>query len=184
MASSVAFPWRRLAPTVWQWLGASLRSTPQFLRARLSVPYVVGIGAVCFLLPYALWWLTPISRSPAQPRMPAGVEMHQLLTALHTALGQFPKGAPTPFALQDAEVTLHFVVQKSAASGASPYRLVPVDTAVQVRPEHVQTLTMRLLPAASLPTTRESLVSATSGARPSEEPGLRPPALAKKRARP
>ena len=185
MASIAPLSWRRLTSTMQHGVGARLRSLLPLLHTRLAVPWVVGMGVACFLLPYVLWGLTSPAEPPAPPQAPAGVEMQQVLTALHTALGRLPQEGPTPFALQNAEVTLHFVVQKGVgASGASAYRLVPLDTAVQARPEHVQTMTLRLLPAPSLPPTREAPGSAPPGARPPAEAGRQPPTLPKKGIRP
>jgi hypothetical protein len=190
MANLTGLYWRRIAPQVRQRLRERLHDTPQLLHTRLSVPYVAGIGAVCFLLPYVLWWLTATSRGPAPPRTPDGVEVHQVLTALHTvlaepALGRLPNGSPVPFAMRDVEVELHFVVQKSTPSrDSSLYRLVPADTAVQVRPEHVQILKMRLFPTPPLPSQLGVSVSSTAASRAAEEAGLRKPALPKKRDRP
>lgn len=190
MASLTGSFWRRIAPQVRQRLSAWLHDTPQLLHTRLSVPWVAGIGAGLFLLPYVLWWLTATSRGPAPPRTPDGVELHQLLTALHTTLaepvlGRVSTGAPAPFVLRDVEVELHFVVQKSAPTrDASLYRLVPVDTALQARPEHVQTLKMRLLPTLPLPSQVGTPTSSTAEPRAAEEAGLRKPALPKKRDRP
>ena len=190
MTSLTGSSWRRIVPQVRQRIHERLYNMPQLLHTRLSVPWVVGIGAGLFLLPYALWWLTATSRGPAPPRTPDGVEIHQLLTALHTALaepvlGRDSTGAPAPFVLQDVEVELHFVVQHSAPTReASLYRLVPVDTALQARPEHVQTLKMRLLPTLPLPSQVGTPMSSTVGPRAAEEAGLRKPALTKKRDRP
>jgi hypothetical protein len=59
-------------------------------------------------------------------------------------LGQSNTGAFTP---KDVEIAVRYVIQPSVPPGGDPtYRLVPVDTALQPRPEHVQTLTMRLTP--------------------------------------
>jgi hypothetical protein len=87
--------------------------------------------------------------------------------------------------MRDVEIELHFVVQKSTRDrDASLYRLVPADTAVQARPEHVQTLKMRLFPTPPLPSQLGVTVSSTAGSRTAEEAGLRKPALPKKRDRP
>src|SRR5262249_37227963 len=134
-----------------------LYDTPQLLHTRVAMPYVLGIGIGLFLLPYVLWWLTATSRSPAPPKTLDGVEIQQLVTALQSALaepimGRVSTGASAPFVLRDVRVEFPFVVQKSALPpDAGLYRLVPVDTALQARPEHVQTLKMRLLPTLPLP---------------------------------
>jgi hypothetical protein len=185
MARIAPLPWRRLLSTMPHSVGARLRSLLPLLHTRLAVPWVVGSGVAGFLLPYVLWGLTAPAEPPAQPRPPAGVEIQQVLTALHTALGRLPQEGPTPLALQHAEVTLHFVVQKGASpSGASAYRLVPLDTAVQARPEHVQTVTLRVLPVPALPPTRDAPGSGPPGARPPAEAGRQPSTLPKKDARP
>ena len=190
MANFTGSSWRRIGPKVRQRIRERLPDAPQLLHRRLSVPCVAGIGAGLFLLPYVLWWLTAPTRSPTPPRTPDGVEVHQVLTALHTvlaepALGRLPDGTPVPFALRDVEVEIHFVVQKSTpAGGDNLYRLVPVDTAVQARPEHVQTLKMRLLPTPPLPSQMGVTVSSTAAPPAAEEAGVRKPALAKKRDRP
>lgn len=190
MASLTGFSWPHIVPQVRQRISERLHDAPRLLHTRLSVPYVVGIGAGLFCLPYVLWWLTASSGGPTPPRALDGVEIHQVLTALHTALaepalGRLPNGAPVPFALRDVEVEIHFVVQKSASShDDSLYRLVPVDTAVQARPEYVQTLKMRLFPTVPLPSQLGLPVSSTAGPRAAEEASLRKPAPPKKRDRP
>jgi hypothetical protein len=190
MASIAAFSWRRLAPTMRQFVDARLRDTPPILHTRLSVPWVTGIGACCFLLPYLLWWLLPTARVSAPARPPAGIEVHHILTALQAvlaepSLGRRSDGSPAPFALTDVEVELHFVVQKNVhTSSDSSYRLVPVDTMVQARPEHVQTLKMHLIPSLTLPNKLGAPGSAPAGPRATEEVGLLKPALPKKREKP
>jgi hypothetical protein len=174
MARIAPLPWHRLTSTLPHGVGLRIRRLLPLLHTRLAVPWVVGSGVAGFLLPYVLWGLTAPAEPPAPPRTPAGVEMQQVLTALHTALGRLPHEGPTPLALQHAEVTLHFVVQRGTdPSGASAYRLVPLDTAVQARPEQVQTMTLRVLPAPAPP-----------GARPPAEAGRPSPTLPKKGGRP
>src|SRR5262249_47775898 len=187
MTSLTGSSWRRIAPQVRQRMRERLSDTPQLLHTRISMPYVLGIGIGLFLLPYVLWWLTATSRSPAPPKTLDGIEIQQLVTALQTALvepvmGRVSTGASVPFVLRDVEVELHFVVQKSALPpDADLYRLVPVDTALQARPEHVQTLKMRLLPTLPLPSQVGGPGSATAVPRTAEEVGLRKPAPPKKR---
>lgn len=190
MVRSTDSAWRGIASKVQQFVGERLRDTPQLLHKRLSVPYVVGIAAFAFLLPYVLWGLTSTSKVPAPVRTLEGVEIQQLLTALNTALsapalGRLANGAPAPFALQDVDAEIHFVMQKSPpSSGASSYRLMPVDTTVQARPEHVQTLKMRLMPNPVLANKLGPPASSTVVPRASEETGLPKPTLPKKRDKP
>src|SRR5262249_19739635 len=152
-----------------------------------SVPYVAGIGVGLFLLPYVLWWLTATSRGSAPPKTLDGIEVQQLVTALQTALaepvlGRVSTGTPALLSLRDVQVDLHFVLKHSPTTrDASLYRLVPVDTALQTRPEHVQTLKMRLLPTLPLPSQVGGSGSAAAVSRTAEATGLRKPALPKKR---
>jgi len=196
MTSLAGSAWRRIVSQVWQCIAPVVRrirerlhDTPQLRHIRLSMPYVVGIGVGLFFLPYVLWWLTATSRNPAPPRTLDGIEINQLITALQTAMvepvvGRASTGAPVPFSLRDVEVELHFVVQHSAAPGdASLYRLVPVDTALQARPEHVQTLKMRLLPTLPLPSQAGTPGAVTATPRAAEDVGMRKPVLLKKRDR-
>jgi hypothetical protein len=103
-----------------------------------------------FLLPYILWWLTSASRVPVPPAASEGLELHQLLQTLQAAVADPALGQPnagSSFTPKDVELAVHFVIQPSVPpSGDTTYRLVPVDTALQPRPEHIQTLTMRLTP--------------------------------------
>jgi hypothetical protein len=190
MASLTEFPWRTMAPKVRQFVGERLRDTPPLLHTRLSVLAAVGIGAGCFLLSFVLWWLTSPPRVPAPPATPAGIELHQMLSALHTVLadpilGPLRPGTPSSLTLQDVDVEVHFVVQKSTPpSGAPLYRLVPVDTTLQTRPEHVQTLKMRLISPPPLPTPLGTPGVSTAGPRALEEGGMPKPSLPKKRAQP
>jgi hypothetical protein len=190
MVSRTRLGWYRLMQQGQHWVGEQLHAWPPLRHTRLAVPWVVGISAVCFLLPLVLWWLSAPPHGPIPPQRLAGVEIQQLLTALHTALaepvlGHVSTGAPAPFLLRDVEVELHFVVQHSAPTrDDSRYWLVPVDTALEARPEHVQTLKMRLLPTLPLPSQLGTPLSSASGPRAAEEAGLHKPALPKKRERP
>src|SRR5439155_12027922 len=150
MASLTEFPWRTMAPKVRQFMDARLSDAPPLLRRRLSVLTAVGIGVGCFLLPFVLWWLTSSPRASAPPSTPGAIELQQMLSALQTVLadptlGSLNAGTASPFTLKDVDVEVHFVVQKSA-NGTPLYRLVPVDSALPTRPEHVQTLKVRLIP--------------------------------------
>ena len=101
------------------------------------------------------------------------------------ARGRPPNGAPAPFTTRDVEVELHFVVQKSpAARDDSLYRLVPVDTTIQTRPESVQTLKMHLFPTLPLPSQLRIPLSSAAGSRATDDASLRKPASPKKRDRP
>jgi len=188
MASLTEFPWRTMAPKVRQFMDAQLSDAPPLLRRRLSVLTTVGIGVGCFLLPFVLWWLTSSPRASAPTSTPEGIELQQMLSALHTVLtdptlGSLNTGTTSPFTLKDVDVEVHFVVQKSASS-TSLYRLVPVDTALQTRPEHVQTLKVRLIPTPLPSATLGTPGAATPLPRASEESDMLKPSLPKKRARP
>ena len=84
-----------------------------------------------FPSPYLSW---------TSPRTSEGLELHQLLQALQAAvadpsLGQ-PSAGASSFAPKDVEFAVHYVIQPSVpASGDTTYRLVPVDTAFQPRPD-------------------------------------------------
>lgn len=190
MAGFTGLSWRRVAPQVRQRINERLQDAPQLLHTRISLPYAVGIGAAFFFLPYVLWWLTATTSNPVPPGTSDGVEISQVLTALHTALaepalGRLPNGSPAPFNMRDVEVELHFVVQKStAARDDSLYRLVPVDTTIQTRPESVQTLKMHLFPTLPLPSQLRIPLSSAAGSRATDETGLRKSAPPKKRDRP
>ena len=190
MASLTEFPWRTMAPKVRQFVGERLGDTPSILHKRLSVLAAVGIGVGCFVLPFVLWWLTSPPRVSAPPTTPEGIELQQMLSALHTVLadptlGSLNAGTASPFTLKDVDVEVHFVVQKSVLTSGTPlYRLVPVDTALQTRPEHVQTLKMRLISTPLLPTTPGTPGVSTPLPRASEESDMLKPSLPKKRARP
>ena len=151
MPSLTEFPWSHMSPAAQQRLGERLRAVSPLLHTRLPLLHALGIGVGFFLLPYVLWWLTSTSRAPIPPRASEGIELHQLLQALQAAvtdpsLGQ-PSAGASSFAPKDVEFAVHYVIQPSVpASGDTTYRLVPVDTAFQPRPEQVQTLTMRLTP--------------------------------------
>src|SRR5262249_6749426 len=144
------------APETQQRLGERLRAVTPLLHTRLSLLHALGIGICFFLIPYILWWLTAASHAPI-PSRAESLELHQLLQALQAAvadstLGQPSAGATSSFAPKDVELAVHFVIQPSVPpSGDTTYRLVPVDTTFQLRPEHVQTLTMRLTPTLLIP---------------------------------
>jgi hypothetical protein len=188
MANLTEFPWRTLAPKVRQFMGERLRGTSPLLDKRLSVLTAVGIGAGCFCLLVVLWWFTAPRRGLAPPTTVTGIELHQMLSTLQTmladpTLGTRSPDTPTPFTLKEVNVEVHFVVQHSALPTSAPfYRLVPVDTALQTRPEQVQTLTLHL-------TTPPPTTLGTPGASPTvpqaaEEGSLLKPSPSKKRARP
>ena len=151
MPSLTEFPWSRMSPEAQQRLGERLRSITPLLYKRLPLLHALGIGMCFFLLPYVLWWLTSASRVPIPSRASEGLELHQLLQTLQAAvadptLGQ-PHAGTSSFTPKDVELAVHFVIQPSVPpSGDTTYRLVPVDTTLQLRPEQVQTLTMRLTP--------------------------------------
>jgi len=190
MASLTEFPWRTMAPKVRQFMDARLSDAPPLLRRRLSVLTAVGIGVGCFLLPFVLWWLTSSPRASAPTTTPEGIELQQMLSALQSVLadptlGSLNAGTTSPFTLKDVDVEVHFVVQKSAPTSGTPlYRLVPVDTTLQTRPEHVQTLKMRLISTPLLPTTPGPPGVSTPLPRASEESDMLKPSLPKKRTRP
>lgn len=185
MASLAEFPWRRMSPQIQQRMGERLRAIAPLLHTRLPLSYTLGIGACLFLL--ILWWLTSISRAPSPPTASGGLELHQLLHALHAALGDPALGQPgpggsAPFAPKDIEVAVHFVIQPSVPpSGETTYRLVPVDTALQPRPEHVQTLTMRVTPTRPLPHKSGAAAATAPETWTPKEGELLPPARLKKR---
>jgi hypothetical protein len=186
MPSLTEFPWSRIAPETQQRLGERLRAVTPLLHTRLPLLHALGIGLCFFLLPYVLWWFTATTHAPNPPRAAEGLELHQLLQALQTAmadptLGQPNVGAFTP---KDVEIALRFVIQPSVPPNGDPvYRLVPVDTASQPRQEHVQTLTMRLTPTLLLsPRPGTSVVSPTDILPPKDGDPLPPPRL-KKRVR-
>jgi hypothetical protein len=190
MASLTDFPWRSMAPKVRHYVGERLSDTPPILHKRLSVLTAVGIGVGCFLLPFILWWLTSSPRASAPTTTPGGIELQQMLSALHTVLadptlGSLNAGTASPFTLKDVDVEVHFVVQKSVPTSGTPlYRLVPVDTALQTHPEHVQTLKVRLIPTPLPPATLGTPGVSTTLPRASEESDMFKPSLPKKRARP
>ena len=150
MPSLSEFPWSRISPETQQRLSERLRAVTPLLHTRVPLLHALGIGMCFFLLPYVLWWFTSTSHhAPIPSKASEGLELHQLLQALQAAmadpiLGQSNTGAFTP---KDVEIAVRYVIQPSVPPGGDPtYRLVPVDTALQPRPEHVQTLTMRLTP--------------------------------------
>jgi len=170
MPSLTEFPWTRISTETQQRLGERLRSVSPLLHTRLPLLHALGIGMCFFLLLYILWWFTSSSHVPIPSRVSEGIDLHQLLQALQTAmvdptLGQPDAGAFTP---KDVEVAVRFVIQPSVSpSGDNTYRLVPVDTALKPRPEHIQTLTMRLTPTL--------LLSQKPGASMAPPPEIWPP---------
>jgi hypothetical protein len=190
MPSLTEFPWNRVSPETQQRLGERLRAIPSLLRTRIPLLHALGISMCFFLLPYVLWWFTSASRSPLPHRASEGLELHQLLQALQAAVtdstvGQPGAGTPPSFTPKDVEIATHFVIQPSASPGGdTTYRLVPVDTALQSRPEHVQTLTMRLTPTLLLSQKPGmSMVPPPEIWPPKDGDPLPPPRL-KKRAKP
>lgn len=189
MPSHTEFPWQRVAPETRQRLGERLCAVMPLLHAPIPLIYALGVGVCFFLLPYVLWWLTSTLHTPVPGGASAGLELHQLLQTLQAALGepalgQASSGGPTPLVPRDVEVAVHFVVQPSVPpSGDTTYRLVPVDTAHQPRPEHVQTLTMRLTPTS--PSSYRSGASLATGPEvwPSKDAEPLPPARLKKRTK-
>jgi len=96
-------------------------------------------------------------------------------------LGQPNVGAFTP---KDVEVAVRFVIQPSVPPSGDPtYRLVPVDTALQPRPEHVQTLTMRLTPTLLLSQKPTTSMALPPEVWPPKDADPLPPPRLKKRAR-
>jgi hypothetical protein len=189
MPSLTEFPWSRIAPETQQRLGERLRAIPPLLSTRLPLLHALGIGVCFFLLPYVLWWLTSTSHAPIPTRASEGLELHQLLQALQAAvtdstLGQPSAGATSSFAPKDVEFAVHFVIQPSVpASGDATYRLVPVDTAFQPRPEQVQTLTMRLTPTLFITQKPGTSVLTPPEVWPPKDADPLPPPRLKKRAK-
>ena len=189
MPSPTEYPWPHVSPTIWQRLGERLRAMTPFLYAPIPLLYALGVGVCFFLLPYILWWLTSALHAPVPAKASEGLELHQLLQALQAALGepmpgQASGGGSAPFAPKDMEVAVHFVVQPIVPpSGATIYRLVPVDTARQPRPEHVQTLTMRLTPTPPLPYRPGSSLATAPEVWPPKDADPLPPARLKKRTK-
>ena len=189
MPNPTEFPWQRVSPDLRQRLGERLRAMRPLLHAPIPLIYALGVGVGFFLLPCVLWWLTSTLHAPVPARASEGLELHQLLQALQTAmgestLGQASSGGSAPFAPKDMEVAVHFVVQPIApAGGDTTYRLVPVDTARQPRPEHVQTLTMRLTP--TTPSSYRTGTSLATGPEvwPPKDGEPLPPARLKKRTK-
>jgi hypothetical protein len=190
MKSPTEFPWHAMGPKVRQFIDERWRDTPSLLHTRVSLLAAVGIGVGGFCLAIVVWWLTAPARVPPLPTPPTGIELHQMLSTLHTLLGDptlgtLTPGTTTPLTLTEAHVDVHFVVQHSTPPGGAPvYRLVPVDTALHMRPEQVQTLHLRLTAPPPLPTPVEALRAAPTIPQAAEEEGLRKPALPKKRTRP
>jgi hypothetical protein len=119
---------------------------------------------------------------------PLVAHLGQLLQTLQAAvadptLGQ-PSAGSSSFTPKDVELAVHFVIQPSVpASGDTTYRLVPVDTALQLRPEHIQTLTMRLTPTLLLSQKPGASMVAPPEIWPSKDADPLPPPRLKKRAR-
>jgi hypothetical protein len=188
MPSLTEFPWSRVSPETQQRLGERFRALTPMLHTRLPLLHALGIGVCFFLLPYVLWWLTSTSHAPIPPKASEGLDLHQLLQALHAAvadpaLGQ-PSAGASSFVPKDVEFAVHFVIQPSVPPGSDPtYRLVPVDTALQPRPEHVQTLTMRLTPTLLLSQKPGAPVLTAPEVWPPKDGDPLPPPRLRKRAR-
>ena len=187
MPSLSEFPWSRISPETQQRLSERLRAVTPLLHTRLPLLHALGIGMCFFLLPYVLWWFTSTSHhAPIPPKASEGLELHQLLQALQAAmadptLGQPNVGAFTP---KDVEVAVRFVIQSSVPPSGDPtYRLVPVDTALQPRPEHVQTLTMRLTPTLLLSQKPATSMTLPPEVWPPKDADPLPPPRPKKRVR-
>ena len=190
MPNPTEFPWPHVSPAIWQHLGDRLRAMTPLLHAPIPLLYALGAGVCCFLLPYVLWWITSTLHAPVPARASEGLELHQLLQALQAALGEPALGqaspaGPAPFAPKDVEVAVHFVVQPSVPpSGDTTYRLVPVDTAHQPRPEHVQTLTVRLTPTPPASYRPGTSMATVPEVWPPRDSDPLPPARPKKRTKP
>jgi hypothetical protein len=188
MPSLTEFPWSRVSSETQQRLGERFRALTPMLHTRLPLLHALGIGVCFFLLPYVLWWLTSTSHAPIPPKASEGLDLHQLLQALHAAvadpaLGQ-PSAGASSFVPKDVEFAVHFVIQPSVPPGSDPtYRLVPVDTALQPRPEHVQTLTMRLTPTLLLSQKPGAPVLTAPEVWPPKDGDPLPPPRLRKRAR-
>jgi hypothetical protein len=183
------FPWQRVSPEIRQRLGERLRAMTPLLHTPIPLVYALGVGVCFFLLPYVLWWLTSLLHAPIPTRASEGIELHQLLQALHTTLGdptlgQTSPGGAVPFAPKDVELAVNFVVQPNVpASGDTTYRLIPVDTAHQPRPEHVQTLTLRLTPTPSSQYRPGASMATVPEVWPPKDGDPLPPARLKKRTK-
>jgi len=188
MPSLTEIPWSHMSPEIRHRIGERLRILTTRLHTRIPLLHALGIGMCFFLLPYVLWGLTSASRAPIPPRASEGLELHQLLQALQAAvadptLGQ-PSAGASSFAPKDVEFAVHYVIQPSVPPGGdTTYRLVPVDTAFQPRPEQVQTLTMRLTPTLLLPQKPGTSMLTTPEVWPPKEGDSLPPTRLKKRAR-
>jgi hypothetical protein len=188
MPSLTEFPWSHISPETQQRLGERLRGITPLLYTRLPLLHTLGIGMCFFLLPYVLWWFTSTARVPIPPRTSEGLELHQLLQALQAAvadpsLGQLSAGASS-YTPKDVELVVRFVIQPSVPpSGDTTYRLVPVDTALQPRPEQVQTLTMRLTPTLLLAQKPVTSMAPPPEIWPPKDGDPLPPPRLKKRAR-
>jgi hypothetical protein len=188
MPSLTEFPWSHMAPELRYRIGERLRSMTTRLHTRIPLLHALGIGMCLFLLPYVVWWLTSASRAPIPARTSEGLDLHQLLQALQAvvadpALGQ-PSAGASSFAPKDVELAVHFVIQPNVPpSGDTTYRLVPVDTALQPRPEQIQTLTMRLTPTLLLPQKPAPPMLTAPEVWPPKEGDALPPTRLKKRAR-
>jgi hypothetical protein len=190
MKSPAEFPWHTMGPKMRQFMEERLRDTQPLWHTRVSVLTAVGMGVGGFCLALVVWWLTASPRVPAPPTTLPGIELHQMLSTLQTMLADptlatLSPWAAAPLTLNEVHVDVHFVVQRPAPSGGAPlYRLVPVDSALQTRPEHVQTLSLRLTAPPPVPTMVGTPGAAPSVPQSAEEEGLRKPTSAKKRAKP
>jgi hypothetical protein len=190
MKSPAEFPWQTMRPKMRQFLEARLRDTLPFFYSRVSLLAAVGMGVGGFCLAVVLWWLTAVPRGPAPPLPQPGIELHEMLSTLQTQLADptlttLRPGTAAPLTLNDVRVEVHFVVQPSAPAGGTPlYRLVPVDSALQPRPEQVQTLSIRLTTPAPVSTMVETPGGAPSVPQAAEEDGARQSSSRKKRVRP
>ena len=186
MKSSAEFPWH----TMRQFMEERLRKTPPFFHTRVSLLTAVGLGVGGFGLAVVLWWLTAAPRVLAPPMPLPGLDLHEMLSTLQTLVADpmlttLRPGTAAPLFLNDVRVEVHFVVQQSAPAGGTPlYRLVPVESAHQLRPEQVQTLSLRLTTPAPVPPTVETPAAPSSVPPATEEDGLRKSAAPKKRAKP
>jgi hypothetical protein len=186
MPSLTEFSWNPISPETQQRLGERLRAVTPLLHTRLPLLHALGIGLCFFLLPYVLWWFTSTSHAPIPPRASEGLELHQLLQALQAAMADPTLGQPnaSAFTPKDVEIALRFVIQPSVSPSGDPvYRLVPVDTALQPRQEHVQILTMRLTPTLLITQRPGTSMVAPAEIWPPKDGDPLPPPRLKKRVR-
>jgi hypothetical protein len=190
MPSITEFPWNRVSPETQRRLGERLRAATLLFHTRIPLLHALGIGMCFFFLPYVLWWFTSSSHASLPHKASEGLELHQLLQALQAAvtdstLGQPGAGTASSFTPKDVEIATHFVIQPNVSPGAdTTYRLVPVDTTLQARPEHVQTLTMRLTPTLLLPQKPGVSIGIPPEIWPPKDAEPLPPSRVKKRAKP